>query len=99
MAQAVRAWALNWQPGKNGEALTAIDEALKIDDRNAVIQAYYVEILYDSGLDNFTKARDQSKVALALDDKIVETHRARGYLLARTDNVEESIHEYETAIS
>src|SRR5215510_12795938 len=58
MAHAVRAWALNWQPGKNGEAMAAIDEALKIDDRNAVIQAYYVEILYDSGFDNFEKARD-----------------------------------------
>jgi tetratricopeptide (TPR) repeat protein len=98
MAHAVRAWALNWQPGKNGEALAAISEAVKLDDRNAIIQSYYVEILFDSGFENFEKARDQSKVALALDDKIVETHRARGYLLAGTDNVEEAIHEYDTAI-
>jgi tetratricopeptide (TPR) repeat protein len=99
MAMAIRAWALNWQLGKNGEALTAIEQAVAIDDHNAIIQSYYVEILYDSGFDNLQKAISQSKVALALDDKIVESHRARGYLLARTDNLEESIREYDTAIS
>lgn len=98
MAMAVRAWALNWQPNKNSDALTAIEQAVTIDDHNAIIQSYYVEILYDSGFDNLQKAISQSKVALALDGNIVETHRARGYLLARTDNLEESIHEYDLAI-
>jgi len=98
LAYAVRAWALDFQEGKNGQALESINEALKRDDRNAVIQAYYVEILMDSGFDNYAKAADQSRVALALDDKIVETHRARAYVLSATQNYEESIREYEEAI-
>ena len=99
MAHAVRAWALDFQDGKNGEALTEIEEALKLDDRNAVIQSYYVEILVDSGFDNYDKAAEQSRVALALDSNIVETHRARGYILAVTSNYEEAIQEYDLAIA
>lgn len=102
MAHAVHAWALDWQDGKNGQALEAIEEALKLDDRNAVIQAYYVEILVDSGFDNLEKAAEVSRVALALDDKIVETRRARGYLLNATNtdgtNIELAIREYDEAL-
>jgi len=98
MAHAVHAWALDFQDGKNGKALEAIAEALKIDDRNAVIQAYYVEILVDSGFDNYAKAAEVSRVALALDNNIVETHRARGYLLNVTQNYDEAIREYDEAI-
>ena len=103
LAHAVRAWALDFQEGKNGEALESIAEALKLEDRNALIQSYYVEILVDSGFDNIARASEQSKIALALDNTIVETHRARGYLLANTAstetvNYEESIREYEEAI-
>ena len=98
MAHAVHAWALDFQDDKNGQALEAIAEALKLDPNNAVIQAYYVEILVDSGFDNYDKAAEVSRVALALDPNIVETHRARGYLLNVTQNYEESIREYEGAI-
>ncbi len=98
MAHAVHAWALDFQDGKNGQALEAIAEALKLDPNSAVIQAYYVEILVDSGFDNYEKAADVSRVALALDPNSVETHRARGYLLNVTQNYEESIREYEGAV-
>ena len=108
MAYAVRAWALNFQVDKNGPALEAIAEALKIDPNNAIIQSYYVEILTDSGFDHYDTAAEQSRVALALDPNIVETHRARGYLLARAPdpdpnpdpitNLEEAIQEYKAAI-
>jgi tetratricopeptide (TPR) repeat protein len=94
----VHAWALDFQDGKNGQALEAIAEALKLDDRNAVIQAYYVEILVDSGFENYDTAAEQSRIALALDPNIVETRRARGYILNVTQNYEESIREYEEAI-
>jgi tetratricopeptide (TPR) repeat protein len=108
MAHAVRAWAMNFQVDKNGPALAAINEALKIDPNNAMIQSYYVEILTDSGFENYETAVNQSKVALALDPNVVETHRARGYLLARVPdpdpnpdpitNLEEAIQEYQAAI-
>jgi len=108
MAHAVRAWALNFQVDKNGPALEAIGDALEIDPNNAIIQSYYVEILTDSGFDNYGTAAEQSRVALALDPNIVETHRARGYLLARVPdpdpnpdpitNLEEAVNEYNAAM-
>ena len=108
MAHAVHAWALNFQSGRNGDALAAIDRALKLDPNNAVIQSYYVEILTDSGFENLERAAEQSRILLALDPNIVETHRARGYLLARAPdpipnpdpitNLEEAVQEYEAAI-
>jgi tetratricopeptide (TPR) repeat protein len=99
MAHAVRAWALDFQVDKNSEALSSIEEALRLDDRNAMAHAYNVEILIDSGFDNYQKAIDESKVALALDPNILETHRARGLILEATANYEESVREFEAAIA
>lgn len=98
MANAVRAWALDFQEGKNDEAMTAIQEALKIDPNNGIAHAYYVEILVDSGsFDNTEKAIEESKVALSLAPDSLEAHRARGYLLEATSNYEEAISEYQKA--
>ena len=107
LAMGVRAWSLGFQ-SRNSEALDVIEEAVALNPNNALIQSYYVEILVDSGFDNYDKAADQSRVALALDPNLVETHRARGYLLAvipdpvpnpdPITNMEEAIQEYEAAI-
>jgi tetratricopeptide (TPR) repeat protein len=107
LAMGVRAWALDFQ-GKNSEAMDVIEDAVAIDPNNALIQSYYVEILVDAGFDFFDQAATQSRVALALDPGIVETHRARAYLLAQAPdpipnpdpitNLEESIQEYKAAI-
>jgi tetratricopeptide (TPR) repeat protein len=98
MAYAVQAWALDFQGDKNAEALSSIEKALAIDDRNAVAHAYNVEILIDSGFDNYQKAIDESKVALALDPNILETHRARGLVYEATGNYQEAIDEFNKAI-
>jgi tetratricopeptide (TPR) repeat protein len=108
LAMGVRAWALDFQE-KNSEAMDAIKEAVAIDPNNALIQSYYVEILTDAGFDYYDQAAEQSRVALALDPGIVETHRARAYLLSRAPdpvpnpdpitNLEESIQEYQAAIA
>lgn len=108
MALAVHAWALNFQAGRNGDALKDIEAALTIDPNNALINSYYVEILTDSGFDNLEQAAIRSRLVLELDPNIVETHRARGYLLARAPdpipnpdpitNLEEAVQEYNTAI-
>jgi tetratricopeptide (TPR) repeat protein len=99
MAHAVRAWALDFQTGKNGEAMEAIEKALEIDPNNAVAHAYKVEILIDSGsFDNIEKAAQTSRDALALDPNALETRRARAYILEATANYEEAIQYYKSAI-
>ena len=98
LAHGVLAWALNFQDGRNSEALASIEEALRLDPNSALLHAYNVEILIDSGFDGVVKAIDESKVALVLDPNIVETHRARALLLEETGNYEEAIAEYQAAI-
>ncbi|MBI3165961.1 MAG: tetratricopeptide repeat protein [Anaerolineales bacterium] len=104
MAFAVRAWALSFQ-GEYLEAETDIKRALELDPNNALAHAYYVEILIDSyysGLGSFDgveKAIEESRVAQALAPDLLETHRARGYVLEATGNYEDAIREYEAAIA
>ena len=102
MAWAVHAWALDFQEGKNGEATESITKALELDPNNALAHAYYAEILVDSGLfDNYAKAAEESRVALALAPDLLETHRARAYILSVTgaENMEAAIRENEAAIA
>lgn len=104
MAHAVRGWALNFQ-GEYLEAESSIKRALELDPNNALAHAYYVEILVDSyysGLGDFDgleTAAEESRVAQALAPDLLETHRARGYILEATGNYEEAIREYEAAIA
>ncbi|NWF64915.1 MAG: tetratricopeptide repeat protein [Chloroflexi bacterium] len=104
MAHAVRGWALNFQE-EYLEAESSIKRALELDPNNALAHAYYVEILVDSyysGLGSFEgveKAIEESRVAQALAPDLLETHRARGYVLEATGNYEEAIREYEAAIA
>lgn len=104
MAHAVRGWALNFQ-GEYIEAESSIKRALELDPNNALAHAYYVENLIDSyysGLGSFDgveKAIEESRVAQALAPDLLETHRARGYVLEATGNYEEAIQEYEAALA
>lgn len=99
MAHAVRAWALDFQTGKNSDALESIDQAIELDPNNPIAHAYRVEILIDSGsFDNVSKAIEVSKTALNLDPNALETRRARAYLLEATSNYEEAIQYYRSAI-
>ena len=104
MAHAVRAWALDFE-GSYLEAEAAIKRALELDPNNGIAHAYYVEILVDSyitgsgSFDNINKAIEESKVAQALAPDLLETHRARGYILEATANYEDAIREYQAAIN
>lgn len=104
MAHAVRAWALSFQ-GSYLEAEASIKRALELDPNNALAHAYYVEILIDSyyggigGFDNIERAIEESRVAQALAPDLLETHRARGYVLEATTNYDEAIQEYEAALN
>lgn len=104
MAHAVRGWALSFQD-QYLEAEASVKRALELDPNNALAHAYYVEILVDSyysGLGSFDaleKAAEESRVAQALAPNLLETHRARGYVLEATGNYEEAIREYEAALA
>lgn len=98
MAHAVLAWSLDFQ-GNNADALASIDTAIELDPNNAIAHAYRVEILIDSNdFANIEKAIQVSKDAYALNPDVVETRRARAYLLEATSNYEEAIQFYRSAI-
>ena len=104
MAHAVRAWSLDFL-GDYLAAEAAIKRALELDPNNAFAHAYYAEILADSflagtgPLDAIELAAEESRVALSLAPNLMESHRARAYVLEITGNYEEAIREYEIAIT
>src|SRR6266498_281825 len=107
MAHAVRAWALDFLGGSdnNSEAMSSIQRAVDLDPNNALAHAYYAEILIDSeSFENYDKAAEQSRIAVALDPNMLETHRARAYVLEHVGsegdnyNYELAIQEYRAAI-
>jgi tetratricopeptide (TPR) repeat protein len=99
MAHAVLAWALDFQPGRNSDAMEEIDKAITLDPQNAIAHAFRVEILIDSGSDtNVLTAIEVSKTALGLNPDLMETRRARAYLLEATGNYEEAIQFHRSAI-
>ena len=106
MAYAVHAWALDFIGGdeNRAEALNSIQKAIELDDRNALAHAYYAEILIDTGLfENYAKASEESKIAFALDPNLIETRRARAYVLENVGgdryNYELAVQEYREAIA
>ncbi len=104
MAHAVRGWALEAQKDFLASEIS-IKRALELDPNNALAHAYYSELLADEYLngtgpfDSIDKAAEESRVALTLAPGMMETHRARGYVLEVTGNYEEAIREYEAAVN
>lgn len=104
MGHVMRAWALDFQ-GDYLAAEAAIQRALELDPNNAMAHAVYVEVLVDSYLtgsgtfDGLDQAAEESRVALNLAPDMLESHRARGYILEATGNYEDAIREYEAAVA
>jgi tetratricopeptide (TPR) repeat protein len=104
LAHGVLAWAQDFQ-GEYLEAQSNIQRALELDNQNALLYAYYVEILVDANIngvgpvDAIQTAIDNSQKAISLNPNLIETHRARGYLLEATGNYEQAIVEYQAAIA
>lgn len=98
MAHAVQGWALG-EMQRYGEAELALKKAISLDPNNALAHAYYAEVLIDQG--DYTlidKAAEESKQALAL-EKSYETYRARGLVLMNTQNVQEAVDAFRSAIA
>lgn len=104
MAHAVRAWALT-QKGDYVAADNSLNEALRLDPNNGIIQAYkaflYGRMYEDNAgpsVDPIPIAIEASQAAVTLAPKSLETHWARAYILQITDNSEQAIQEYLLAI-
>ncbi len=103
-AYAVRGWALDFQ-GDYLASESAIKRALELDPNNPLAHAYYTELLADQfinglgDLDIFDRMIAESNTTLALAPGILESHRARGYVLEVTQNYEPAIAQYEAAVA
>ena len=103
-AHALKAWALDFT-GDYTQAEASIKQALDLDPKSALAHAVYAEILMDqsltgqSDLGTLDKAIEESRLAKSIDPTMLETRRARGYVLWNTGNFEEAIQEYQAALA
>ncbi len=99
MAYAVMGWGLGFQE-KYGEAEIAIKKALSLDPNNALAYAYLAELLMVQGdYTLYDKAAEASQKALQYGPELMESHRARGIVLLNTQNLEEALQEFQTAMT
>ena len=99
MAHAVMGWALGFQE-KYGEAELEIKKALSLDPNNALAYAYYAEILTtQNDYTLYDKAAEASKKALELGPTLLEPHRARGIVFLNTQNLDQAVQEFQTAMA
>jgi tetratricopeptide (TPR) repeat protein len=104
MGHAVRAWALT-QKGDYVGADNSLQEALRLDPTNGIIQAYKAFLygnMYENNagpyVDPLPVAIEASQAAVTLAPNSLEAHWARAYILQLTDNPEQAVQEYLLAI-
>ena len=104
LAHTLKAWSLDFL-GDYTQAEAAIKSALELDPENALAHAIYAEILMDKAIagqgdiNAIDKAAEESRTAMALDPTLLESRRARGYVLWNTGNFTEAIQEYNAALA
>ncbi len=103
-AHAVRGWAIGMQ-GNYLDAQTAFNRAKELNPNLALTYAYQTEVLVEQinngeeRLDTLAQATDYSRQAVSLGNTLMETHRARGFLLEITGNYQEAVTEFQIAIA
>ena len=103
-AHAVRGWAIGMQ-GNYLDAQTAFNRAKELNPNLALTYAYQTEVLVDQinkgedRLDTLSTATECSRQAVSLGNTLMETHRARGFLLEITGNYQEAVTEFQIAIA
>jgi tetratricopeptide (TPR) repeat protein len=103
-AHAVLGWALDFQgPERLIEAEAEVRAALASDPDYALGHAYLAEILIDQYVSlnsgDYRDAVSAADRAVQLDPNVVETHRARGYVLENTSNYDGALEEYQRALA
>ncbi len=103
-AHCLKAWALDFL-GDFTQAEASVKTALELDPNSALAHAVYAEILIDKALagqgdiNAIERAAEESRTALDLDPSLLESHRARGYVLWNTGNFAEAVQEYQAALA
>ena len=99
MGYALKGRALAYQE-LYSEAIAAIKTAIDLDPNNAEAYAFLAETLIDQGdYEDIQTAIDNSQKARDLAPTLLETHRARAYVLYATGNYADAIQEYKAALS
>lgn len=104
LGHALKAWALDFL-GDYTQAEAAIKTALELDNNSALAHAIYSEILIDKAIsgqgdiNSIDRAAEESRTAVELDPNLMESRRARGYVLWNTGNYAEAIQEYKAALA
>lgn len=104
LAHTIKAWCLDFI-GDYTQAEAAIKTALEFDPNSALAHAVYAEILMDKAIagqgdiNAIDKSAAESRIALELDPTLMESRRARGYVLWNTGNFQDAIQEYNAAIA
>ncbi|MBE0409558.1 MAG: tetratricopeptide repeat protein [Anaerolineales bacterium] len=104
MAHTFKAWALD-SLGDQTQAEAAVTRAIELDANNAVAHAVHAIILTNRAISGqgdlglIDRAAEASRLALNLDNSLMETRRARGFVLWHTGNYQESIQEYQAAVA
>jgi tetratricopeptide (TPR) repeat protein len=99
MAHATKGWALT-QLQDYLAAEGSIRKAIELDGSNAAAYAYLAEVLIDAdAYGNLEEASEASKRAKTLDPDLLESYRARGYVLENSGNLAEAVQEYQAAIA
>lgn len=104
LAHALKAWSLDFL-GDYTQAEASIKSALELNPDNALAHAIYAEILMDKAIagqgdiNAIDKAAEESRTAMTLDPTLLESRRARGYVLWNTGNFAEAIQEYNAALA
>lgn len=84
--------------GLLGEALIKVEAALVSDPGNALLQAFYAEVLIDNDIASYEQALAAAERAVQLDPNLMESHRALGYVWESTGNYAQAIDAYRAAL-
>jgi tetratricopeptide (TPR) repeat protein len=102
LANGVEGWALG-QLGDYLQSSAAFARALAQDPNNALVHAYYAEVLAlqigaeQGEINTQDKAIEESRKAVGLDPNLFEVRRARGIVLEMTGNNQDAIAEFTAA--
>lgn len=79
------------------EALREVESGYDLNPNIPEVRAFYAEVLLDSDIQNYDRALENARAALALDNTSLVAHRALGYVWELTGNRELALESYLTA--